>query len=438
VLGTLLAAPKLARGEEPASATEKRLAALEKQLEELRADRRAAAAAAEPRHVSVSGYVHIDAVLHNQASQDEVDAATREPLNRDRFLIRRARLRLDGDYGVVAGALELDANTVNGPQARPVDAEISLLWRNPDTESPPYLMATAGLMRTPFGMELSERETTRWFLERSQSAQSLFPGIYDLGARLSGGYRALRYSVAAMNGAPIGDKQFPGRDPSKSKDVVVRFGVDSRPTSWLHLEAGGSGLSGTGFHEGTPSTKDVLIWRDTNEDGIVQITEVQAIAGRVATASETFHRAAVGLDAKVSIALPVVGLTTVSAEMVWATNLDRGGAVPADPVAAGRDLRERGFHIGFTQELTRWAAVGARYDHYDPDADSREQLGAKLVQRDQSMSTTAFVVAARYTPYARLIGELDINRNHAGRTAGGLPGNLAANAGTLRAEIVFR
>jgi hypothetical protein len=54
------------------------------------------------------------------------------------------------------------------------------------------------------------------------------------------------------------------------------------------------------------------------------------------------------------------------------------------------------------------------------------------------MSTTAFVVAARYTPYARLIGELDINRNHAGRTAGGLPGNLAANAGTLRAEIVFR
>src|SRR5207253_1095991 len=83
------------------------------------------------------------------------------------------------------------------------------------------------------------------FLERSNAERALFPGEYDLGVRLSGGWRFLRYAVAAMNGDPIGEKAFPGRDPNESKDLVGRLGVDLRMGSLVGLAGGFSALWGT-------------------------------------------------------------------------------------------------------------------------------------------------------------------------------------------------
>ena len=50
--------------------------------------------------------------------------------------------------------------------------------------------------------------------------------------------------------------------------------------------------------------------------------------------------------------------------------------------------------------------------------------------------TWAFAGAVRI-PGARLVAELDLNRNHNGRDNAGLPTNLADNAFTLRAEVSF-
>src|SRR5262245_35961115 len=41
--------------------------------------------------VSVSGYVQADAILYDQSSLDEANPSTGEPLNDNRFSIRRAR-----------------------------------------------------------------------------------------------------------------------------------------------------------------------------------------------------------------------------------------------------------------------------------------------------------------------------------------------------------
>jgi hypothetical protein len=102
--------------------------------------------------VGLFGFVQADAVLYSQASVDEVDPATGAPLNETRFLIRRARLRVDADYGPVAASLELDGNTVNGPVARLIDAEASACW--PRCAVEPLVMATLGLQRIPFGFEV--------------------------------------------------------------------------------------------------------------------------------------------------------------------------------------------------------------------------------------------------------------------------------------------
>ena len=74
--------------------------------------------------VRLSGFVQVDWVVHNQMSQDEVNGSTGAPLNEDRFKVRRGHLRVDAEKSIVLGAIEIDANTVNGPQVRPIEAQV--------------------------------------------------------------------------------------------------------------------------------------------------------------------------------------------------------------------------------------------------------------------------------------------------------------------------
>jgi len=265
--------------------------------------------------------------------------------------------------------------------------------------------------------------------------RALFPGEFDLGARIAGRYGPLEGAVAVMNGSPLGDKGFPALAPVASKDVIGRIGVRADILSGVHVEAGASMETGTGFHEGTPTTKDQLVWRDENGDGLVQATEVHLIAGASATPSQTFDRFAVGGDARLIIAIPWLGDLAIRAEIARGKNLDRGVEV-ADPVSAGRDLRELGWYLGATQELTEWALVGARYDRYDPDQDANEQRALNLVPIDRTYGTLALLAMLRYQK-ARLALEYDRNTNALGRAASGAPVTRKDDALTVRGQVVF-
>jgi hypothetical protein len=386
--------------------------------------------------VKLFGFVQADAVAYSQASVDEVNPSTGAPLNETRFLIRRARLRADADYRWVAGAIEFDGNTINGPTARITNVEASACWPRCAGETPPLVMATMGLVRIPFGFEVQEKDYVRLLLERSNVARALFPGEYDLGARLQGGWRWLRWQAAAMNGNPSGDKQFALVDPTASKDFVGRLGADARPHPHINIVGGLSAVYGTGFSKGTPSTKDTLVWRDTNGDGQADSTEILGVAGQAATPSRTFTRYAVGADVRAMLELPRVGPLTVGGEIMWASNMDRALYV-ADPIAAGRDLREFGWYVLVQQQLSRWAAVGVRYDRYDPDADARQQVGAAIVPRDKTFSTLSIVAAVMYQPYGRLSLEWDHNWNALGVATTGAGETLGADVVTLRGQVVF-
>ena len=385
--------------------------------------------------VRVSGYVQMDWVVHNQASQDEINYSTGTPLNQDRFTLRRGHVRVDAKRGLLSGALEIDANTTNGPQVRPIDAEVSLHSTETDNPKQPRVTATAGLMKIPFGFEVPELDVERPFLERSTMMRALFPGEFDLGARLAGYYRFAELAVAVMNGHPIGDKVFPAVAPDRTKEFVGRLGTHAEITPSVVLDLGVSADTGNGFHEGTPTTKDQLVWRDDNGDGIVQATEIQVIPGSSATPSQQFHRFAIGGDARLAIRFAPHAELNVRAEVVRASNLGRA-IEPADPVGTGRDLREFGWYLGATQEITAFGLVGIRYDRYNPDQDASEQRAANVVPSDRSYSTYTLLAMLRYDD-ARLAIEYDINRNALGRDANGAPTNLKSDALTVRAQVRF-
>jgi hypothetical protein len=218
--------------------------------------------------------------------------------------------------------------------------------------------------------------------------------------------------------------------------VVGRVGVDARILNRLGLAGGFSAVYGQGFHRGTPETKAILTWSDSNQDGTVQLNEISNKAGTAASPSRNFTRWAVGGDLRMALTLPVVGELTLYAELSYASNLDRALQV-ADPVAALRDLREFGWYVAFTQELTPWAMVGVRYDYYNPDRDANDQRYGAQVVKDPSYTTLAATAAARFPGYARLIAEYDHNTNALGRTRGGTVTTLKSDAFILRAEVKF-
>jgi hypothetical protein len=392
--------------------------------------------------LSLTGFVQADGAIR-QSSQDQLNPSTGIPLNQDRISIRRARLRAELDRTFVAGALEFDGNTVKGATARLLGAEASLRWPAPTPDQPSVIVMTIGLFKIPFGFEVLQSDRDRQFLERSTAERGLFPGEYDAGIRLQGGWRFLRYAIAAMNGEPIGETSFPGLDPNQHKDVVGRLGVDTKVAGPVSVSAGISGLAGQGLHPGTPATKPSLIWQDRNEDGQFQSNEIQLAPGVAATSSQSFARHGLGADVRVLVTTSRLGQTVGYAEVVVAKNLDRG-ILPADPKAlvgtsygsVSRDMREIGWYAAATQDVGPHATVGVRYDYYNPDRDSADRTLGAQVPTSFSYSTWAIAAALR-TPSARLIAQFDINRNHLGRDTSGAPANLRDNAFTVRGEVKF-
>jgi hypothetical protein len=116
------------------------------------------------------------------------DRSDRDLLDQDRILLRRGRLRVTAAYTQLSGLLEIDLNTVSGSQVRVSAAEVAY-------RVAPWPGAAVGLLKIPFGFEVGQSDKDRLFLERSTVVRALFPGEYDVGARLAGGWRFLRYAV---------------------------------------------------------------------------------------------------------------------------------------------------------------------------------------------------------------------------------------------------
>ncbi len=383
--------------------------------------------------LDLTGYVQADAIPYAADSSDEVSPAG-VPLNQERVLIRRGRLRAEAHRDAMFSTLEIDANTIAGPTARILSAAVGWRYQRSD-DALPLAVLTAGLFKTPFGAEIPANERDKPFLEPPAFARALVPGNYDAGVMAQGAYGVARWSVAVVNGAPVGDVQWKGVDPSASHDVVGRIGADIEGPRRLRVEFGASALAGRGLHPGTPATKDELQWVDENQDGLVQTTELQVVPGQTATPSASFTRNALGADAQVHWCLCRLGTGAAFAELALATNLDRA-LIYADPVAASRDLRELGFAIGVVQNLGDHAQAGIRYDRYNGDRDVHEQHGTAVVADDQLFSTLSVMAAGRWHE-ARFLVQYDHERNPYGRDDAGMRITRDADRLTLRAQVGF-
>jgi hypothetical protein len=396
------------------------------------------------RDLSMTAYIQAQYEAHQDA-QDQLDPSG-QPLNTDRFLLRRARVKIEKAFTYASTMVEVDGNTVNGPSFGLLHAEASVMYRGERAFSlPPFIQVTLGLFDTPFGYELVESPRARFFTERSLASRAFFPGEPDLGGRITSALGWFRASVAILNGNPLGEKtSFPLRDPAAVKDIAARVGAEVEPTPWLFVAGGASVYNGKGFHPGAVAGKPSVQWKDANEDGIIEQTELLGIPATTSTPSQTFDRWIVGADLRLMFRTPI-GPTRLGFEVMVANNMDRGLFI-ADPILTGVDNREIGVMAGFTQEILGYGVLGFRFDSYDPNADAQTRQGGVLLPTSQTVRTYSPLIGLMLpsgladlgaTPtagVARLLFQYDVNRNQLGRDARGVPTNLASDTWTLRLQ----
>ncbi len=297
------------------------------------------------------GFVQAD-YYTTQASENQLDPDG-EPLNDDQFGIRRARLRIDSGWQYAFATLELDVGTFGGANVRVRRAEASLLYRAdvPDDITPPFVL-TAGIIDVTFGAEIGESQRDRLFVERSIGSIALFPSLADGGVKLWGVYRFFNYALALVNGESVSGSFIP-KDHDSHKDLVGRLGVKAKPSDAITITGGVSFYVGKGFHPGTQATKDTLSWFDFDNNGVVGDGEIQGVTGSTALPSKDYERWALGMDAGASFRHPI-GVTVVTAEGFYASNMDRG-VLPHDPIVSGVSTRQLGLTASLIQQLTEWA-----------------------------------------------------------------------------------
>lgn len=392
--------------------------------------KQAAPAGAPSETWKITGYLQSQYENH-QDSEDQL-AQGGVLLNKNRFVLRRARLKIARDWQYGSTMLELDANTVNGPAIGVQHAEVSLAYRNEDQT--PLVQVTMGLFDNPFGREVVESPRERPFMERSFASREYFPSEPDLGVRVSGSAAWFRYSVAVVNGQPLGDRTgYALQDPNSHKDVLGRVGVDVSLPSSLRIVGGVSVLDGEGFHPGTDATKNTLVWRDNvSEDGIVQLPEIIGIPGVAATPSKNFNRWLVGADLGFEF-LSKLGSTHVFGELSVASNMDRNQFI-ADPTTGGFDEREYGWYAEFYQEFAQGPIVGARYDVYQPNSDFLDSRGGQSIPTTQTVSTFSPLLGFQIPHKARLVAEYDFIHDSMARNALGVPVDKKNNIWTIRLQ----
>jgi len=386
-----------------------------------------------PTGLRIGGYLQAQYEA-NQLSEDQLQQGG-VPLNQQRFSLRRGRLRLDRGWEYANATLELDANTTRGMSVGIRRAEGSLLYRGNNSEALlPLVMLSLGVTDIPFGFELLESSRVRPFMERSLGSLALFPTEMDVGVKLSGAVSFLRYAFAITNGEPVDN--LPGRplrDPNAAKDYSGRVGLETQPLKALSIAGGTSFYQGTGFHPGTDATKPSFTWLDTNEDRMVQASELQAVPGTAAQPSANFKRWAYALDLEL-VLNTAAGVTRLYAEGFLASNLDRSYLI-ADPGLSGLDVREAGGYVALAQDITKWAQVGFRASYYDPNADFAQSVRGRQVPTSLAVRTLSPLLALRYQDHARLSFQYDFVRDYLAKDAQGVPTDAKNNQLTLRLQV---
>jgi hypothetical protein len=155
---------------------------------------------------------------------------------------------------------------------------------------------------------------------------------------------------------------------------------------------------------------------------------------QAAAISKNFDRWGVGADLEFLLKTSL-GWSMLYGEVTLAQNLDRGLFVANPNDVGGSDLRELGYYVAFTQEITPYGVVGFRYDLYDPNSDITDRRRGKPLPTSQKIKTYSPMVGLVLPGRARLLFQYDVIEDFLARDTRGVPTDFKNNQWTTRLQV---
>jgi hypothetical protein len=192
----------------------------------------------DPHEIAITGYLQTQYQRAQSEGISSFSGGDFSKNSRDRFIIRRGRLKIDRVDKYSSIVFQIDA-TQNGVQL--MDAFIQLY--QPTSKA---LIFTAGLFNRPFGHSIVYSSGFRDFPERARMFQTLMPRERDIGAMLSYHPKNI-YKFITADLALVSGSGYAARDYDSKKDVIgnIAFKFDSLANKKFHIGFGGSVYKGT-------------------------------------------------------------------------------------------------------------------------------------------------------------------------------------------------
>jgi len=193
----------------------------------------------DPHEIAITGYLQTQYQRAQSEGISSFSGGDFSKNSKDRFMIRRGRLKIDRADKYSSIVFQIDA-TQNGVAL--MDAFIQL--HQPDSKA---LLFTAGLFNRPFGHSIVYSSGYRDFPERARVFQTLMPRERDLGAMITFRPDNKMFHFLTAELAVINGSGYSARDYDSKKDIVGNLGFkfDSLANKKLHVGFGASFYKGS-------------------------------------------------------------------------------------------------------------------------------------------------------------------------------------------------
>ncbi|HEY0066741.1 MAG TPA: porin [Flavisolibacter sp.] len=386
-------------------------------------------------NLHISAYIQPQFQVAQAAGIDSYSGGNFQPNASNRFMLRRARLKVD--YKLPGKVDDFPAALFTFQfEATERDVNVRDMFVRLYEPRKHNLSLTAGLFARPFGFEVNLSSSYRESPERGRMSQILMPSERDLGAMASYESQSkarrnplFKYDIGLFNGqGKSGPAEF-----DSFKDLISRLTLKPMPLSQnLTLGAGLSLLRG-GWRQ---STKYKYEMAQKNGSPAFQVdSSLSNIGGKA-------PRHYYGADAQLALK-HAWGKTEWRAEY-WrgkqpgteATTVNPG-TLPQSPTY----IREfDGAFFYFLQNIVnqRWELV-AKYDWYDPNtrvAGSAITSTANFHDADIKFSTFGFGLNHYFNDNVKLLLYYDIVRNEE-TSLTGFESDVKDNVFTCRLQLRF-
>ncbi len=354
------------------------------------------------KKIKLSGYIQTQFQTAESAGQASFAGGNFGPNVKQRFAVRRGRMKVAYDNDLTQYVLQIDV-TQWGVGIKDAYAQFTEPWLR-------TLTLTGGIFNRPFGFEIEYSSGNRESPERSRIYQTLFPGERDLGVKLTvapqlSSLDFLRLDAGFFNGTGPTANDFDTR-----KDFIGRLsGQFPLRQLDLQIDLGASAYVG-GVRQSTKYVYNTGLLPSGAKGFLVDSSSTNLGASA--------RRSYLGIDAQLYFDIPLLGGMTLRGEYLTGSQPGTATSSSSPTSQPTADAYIRGFHgwyVYYVQNVGLDHQFVVKYDVYDPNTRASGTnigaSGANFTAADVRFATLGFGWLYHWDANVKLSAYYEVVRN---------------------------